>query len=119
MATGFATQFATSAQAQLQAMFGETVLYKVNNAGAGTNITARWRPAGVDVRYDDDGEYEVGVGTLVCDASDVASRDVDDTFTISSVVWAVESYDARGDSIVATLITHDPRFLGGTKTRID
>ena len=60
------------------------------DGGAPANITAQWNEGEVLPGYFDDAEMDVKHGVLRANRDDVSTLTLRDTFTIDSVVWAVE-----------------------------
>lgn len=116
MATDFETQFATSAWLQLTSMHGQTVTYYALNAGGGSSITAIWMPQTVSADWDEGGKDAMNRGTIQCQQSDISSPNIQDTFVISTVKYAVESIVQESPVIIMELVDVGQEYLGGNQT---
>jgi len=116
MATVYETQFATSAWAQLAAMFGETVTYYAGGTGGGASITAIWMPQGTDPEWQEDGKYAPKRGMIQCAQANVATPTIKDTFSIDSTTYAVESITQESPVVIMSLVDIGREYLGGQNT---
>ena len=109
--TEFGDQFEGAAWPSFGTVHGQSVTY--NPLGvAGSAITASWSPRDVEPLYLNDGELQRKGGTLKCSPSDVTSPSDRDTFTISSVTYAVERVVRGYPTVVLELVSITERTIG-------